>query len=173
MIEYFISPGTPARLWLAHHCYSAIADLCCCKETSSTAGWNQGYFLPALHPKLVFKKNSVMQYTPSTLDAIQFAQHTLARLLFINTRISHSMRLLEMRKLLTEKQLCWFQHRVGKKYEDFILSSMAFPYSNMCYFARVRVTIWSMLKRCIEVNIWFYSVCCLFSTCSQIKHVIW
>ena len=27
------------------------------------------------------KKNSVMQYTPSTLNAIQSAQHTLARLL--------------------------------------------------------------------------------------------
>ena len=31
--------------------------------------------------KSCFQKSSIMQYTPSTLDAIQFAQDTLARLL--------------------------------------------------------------------------------------------
>ena len=46
---------------------------------------------------------------------------------------SHSIRLLEMRTLPTEKLLCWFKYCAGKKYQDFILSLMAFPYSNICY----------------------------------------
>ena len=38
--------------------------------------------LPALHPKVVFKnktKKSIMQYTPSTLNAMRFAKHIRLR----------------------------------------------------------------------------------------------
>ena len=54
-------------------------------------------------------------------------------MLAINTRVSHSIRLLEIRTFPTEKQLCWFQYSAGKNDQDFILSLMAFPYSNICY----------------------------------------
>ena len=60
--------------------------------------------------KSCFQKSSVMQYTPSF-------QHTLVW----NACV------------LAEKQLCWFQYSAGKKYHDFILSLIAFPYSNICY----------------------------------------
>ena len=40
-----------------------------------------------------------MQYTPLPLNAIQFAQHTLA----INARVLHNIRLHEMRALPAEK----------------------------------------------------------------------
>ena len=38
-----------------------------------------------------------------------------------------------MLTLPREKQLCWLQYNEGKTYQDFILSLMAFPYSNICY----------------------------------------
>ena len=53
---------------------------CCCNEMPSMAGQNQDYFYLHFIQKL-FSKNSFMQYASSTLDAIQFAQYMLARLL--------------------------------------------------------------------------------------------
>ena len=90
---------------LQHGC--GFNGRCCCNETPSTAGQNQDYFYPHFIQKL-FSKNCHAIYTPSTLNAIQFAQ------LAINTRVSHSIRLLEMRTFPTEKQLCWFQYSAGK-----------------------------------------------------------
>ena len=63
-----------------NHILSRINSRCSCNEKPSTAGWNQDYFYPHFIQEL-FQKSSVMQYTPSTLNAIQFAQHTLACLL--------------------------------------------------------------------------------------------
>ena len=53
---------------------------CCCNKTPSKAGQNQDSFYPHFIQNLLFKKKkkSAMQYTLSTLNAIQFAQHTLA-----------------------------------------------------------------------------------------------
>ena len=81
--------------------------------------------------KSCFQKSSVMQFTPLTLYKIQFAQHTIARLLWMRTfyttyacmKCMHTGR----------KQLCWFQYNVGKKCQAFSLSLMVFPYSNICY----------------------------------------
>ena len=47
--------------------------------------------------------------------------------------ILHSICLLEVRRLKREKQLCWFQYNASKEYQDFILTLMAFPYSNIYY----------------------------------------
>ena len=63
---------------------------CYCNETPST-GRYQDYFYLHFIQKL-FSKKAVMQYTPLTLNAIQFAQQTLA----INACISHNIRLNEM-----------------------------------------------------------------------------
>ena len=43
------------------------------------------------------------------------------------------MCLYEMRVYWQKKRLSRFQYSAGKKYNDFILSLMAFSYSNMCY----------------------------------------
>ena len=52
----------------------------------------------------------------------------------IYARVSHNIRLHKMRAFPAEKQLCWFQYySAGKEYHDFILSLMAFPYSNISY----------------------------------------
>ena len=48
-------------------------------------GWIKSRsFLPELHPKVVFKSNSVIQSTLLILNAIQLVQHTLACLLWIH-----------------------------------------------------------------------------------------
>ena len=52
---------------------------CCSNETPSTPGRNQDYFYPHFIQKC-FQKNCHAIYTPLTLNAIQFAQHALARL---------------------------------------------------------------------------------------------
>ena len=50
-----------------------------------------------------------------------------------------------MRAYWQKKQLCWFKYSAGKKYYDFILLLMAFPYSNIC------AIIWFMLYwACLE-----------------------
>ena len=54
-------------------------------------------------------------YTPSTLNVIQFAQHTLA----INTPVLHSIRLLEIGMFPTEKTTFLIPvYSAGKNYQD-------------------------------------------------------
>ena len=69
------------------------------KRNTINAWTKKGLFLPTIPPKVVFYETLSMQYTTSALNAIQFTQYTLA----INQCISHSIRLLEMHALLTEK----------------------------------------------------------------------
>ena len=87
--------------------------------------------LPAHHSKVVFKKIAMQCICPWHLRNPVRTAHACA--LAINTRVSYSIRLLEMRTFLAEKQLCWFQYGAGKNYKDFILPLIAFPYSNICY----------------------------------------
>ena len=68
------------QCWRSHYTGWYRSSRCCCRETPSTAGQNQDCFYSHFIQNL-FSRNSVMQYTPLTLNTIQFAQHTLARLL--------------------------------------------------------------------------------------------
>ena len=81
--------------------------------------------------KSCFQKSSIMQCMPSTLYAIHIAHHICLRACY--KCASYTQHTLVWNVcVLAEKQLCWFQYSVGKKYHDFILSLMAFPYSNIC-----------------------------------------
>ena len=64
-----------------------------------------------------------MQYTTSILTTIQFAQHTLA---INHTAYGYKC----MRYWQTNN---FPDSSAGWKNQDFILSLMAFPYSNICY----------------------------------------
>ena len=76
---------------------------CCCKKTPSTAGRNQDYFY--LHfIQTCFQINCHAIYTLDTLCNPLRTAYACA--LAINMRVSHSIRLLEMRTLPTEKQFC-------------------------------------------------------------------
>ena len=67
-------------------------------------------------------------------------------------------------------QLCWFQYSAGKNYNDFILSLMAFPYSNMCYsVVEVLKPLLAIifpctleLHTCINLMIWNWFRICMF-----------
>ena len=89
-------------------------------------------FLPALHSKVVFKKLCHVIYAFDTLTHV--TAYTCA--LIINACVSHNILLFVTRAYWQKKQL-WFQYSAGKTYNDFILSLMVFPYSNMCYYKKV------------------------------------
>ena len=80
-----------------------IADVA---VTNAINSWmKSGLFLPRLYPKVAFKKNSILKYTPfNTLrNPIRTAY---ACALAIDACFSYSIRSLQMCALLTEKQLC-------------------------------------------------------------------
>ena len=77
----------------------------CCNETPSTAEQNHDILTCTLS-KSYFQKNSVMQYTPSTLIAIQFSQHTLA----MNKHVSRSILL----------KLCMLQQKNNFAYSSIV-----------------------------------------------------
>ena len=77
--------------------------------------------------------------------------------LAINRCVSHRIRSLWMRTLPTEKQLCWSQYSGGKKYQNFILSLMVFPYSNICFCLGVkRLIVWQYL---LQDSTKYYTAC--------------
>ena len=91
---------------------------CYCNERPSTAGRNQDYFLSALYPgnlKSCLQKTSVMQYTPMTLNAFQFA--------YIHLRACYECARFTQHTLV--KNVCvtcrettlWFQYSAGKNYQ--------------------------------------------------------
>ena len=95
--------------------------------------------------KSCFQKSCHAIYMPSTLNVVQFTAYACT--LAINARVSPDIRLREVQALPAEKQLCLFQYSAGKKYHDFILSLMAFPYCNICY------SPWFWLHKVFKSNV--------------------
>ena len=68
-------------------------------------GWmKSGLFLITFNPKVVFKTTMLYNVHPQHLTQTKCTAYACA--IAIDLRVPQSMRLLEMRSLLTEKQLC-------------------------------------------------------------------
>ena len=128
---------------------------CCCNNTPSTAGQNQNYFYQTSSKSCFKKKLSCNRPIPpghltqsswhsiclyACYKCTRFILHTLVRNAYVADRKTPNYTIMtwESYSLLDP---CWFQYSVGKKYQDFILSLMAFPYSNICYCCPVKYTI--------------------------------
>ena len=97
---------------------------CCCKETPSTAGWNQDYFYPHFIQKWFSKKLCHAIYALDTQRNPDGTAYACA--LAINMHISHNIHLHEISVLLAKKkqqQLYWFQYSAGK---NIMISSCRF-----------------------------------------------
>ena len=140
---------------------------CCCNKTPLTAGRNWDYFY--LHliqeiSKVVFQESSVMQYTPSKLDAIQFAQYRLALLLKMHT--FHKPYACYKCVHFWQKTNLLISHSKGKKYQDFIQLMAAFPYSNLlqCHNGLLRsksIQPLSQFWKSTTEGVWVFKCTCL------------
>ena len=114
-----------------------VNSRCCCNETPPMAGQNLDYFTHTSSRK------SAKLFSRKLCHAIRPRSLTQSSLHSIHLGACYRYSRVIQHTLVINMCVTWqsflvnifadFQYSVGKKYQDFIQSLLAFPYSNICY----------------------------------------